>query len=166
MDLFSDDSGYPCQISIQNKESMAIYTWAFDGFSSVIPGGITCDVALLLCGEREWTCQASPTAKPAALQSALQWVCGVEDCSPINPGGSHYLPNTLVDHCNWAFNQYYVANRLKQGGSACNFGGSAVIAAPKKRTSLPQNYKDIPENRFPSWVMDDPLPFPLYMVCQ
>jgi hypothetical protein len=54
-------------------------------------------------------------------------VCGVENCAPINPGGSHYYPNTLKDHCNWAFNTYYLANRLGGGSGACNFGGSAIL---------------------------------------
>jgi len=158
MDVFTQtDNGWPCQISIQNKDTTEATTWAFDGFKILIPDSAKiCTVAQLLCGERNWTCQASPKATPAALKAALIWVCGVEDCSPINPGGQHFLPNTLVDHCNWAFNQYYLGQRLSQGVGACNFGGSAILAPP------PQ-----PPPKVHSWFgkFDDPTVYPLDLVC-
>jgi len=39
----------------------------------------------------------------------LNYICGPAniDCSPINQGGDHYLPNDLISHANWAFNEYY-----------------------------------------------------------
>uniref|UniRef100_A0A6B2LTR4 X8 domain-containing protein n=1 Tax=Arcella intermedia TaxID=1963864 RepID=A0A6B2LTR4_9EUKA len=58
------------------------------------------------------------------------------DCSPISPGGAHYIPNTLNDHANWAFNAYYLLHRAAQGASACNFGGVASLVAPTNSTLL------------------------------
>jgi len=156
MDLFSDSDGQPCQISIQNKDNTDITTWAFDGFSPNIPPGIPCDVPQLLCAERSWTCQAAPGATPSQLQSALSWVCGVQDCGPINPGGSHYYPNTLTDHCGWAFNNYYLNNRLQQGGGACNFSGNAVLAPPN--TTLVAEQPEVRVAEFPSLL-------PLFLIC-
>jgi len=161
MDLFSDADGFPCQLSIQNKEDNSILTWAFDGFSANIPPGIPCDVPLLLCGDRSWTCQTNPTAKPADLQTALGWVCGVQDCSPINPGGSHYQPNTLKDHCDWAFNHYYETNRLQQGSGACSFSGNAILAPPSNATRVTRSSTHVRG----SFVQEIATLFPLFVVC-
>jgi len=158
MDLFSDADGFPCQISIQNKDDSSILTWAFDGFSQNIPPNTPCDVPLLLCGERSYTCQANPKAKKSDLESALGWVCGVQDCSPINPGGAHYYPNTLEAHCTWAFTNYYINNRLQQGSGACNFNGNAILAPPTNSSRLEVNHKR-------NVGIDVPTLFPLYVVC-
>jgi len=158
MDLFSDSDGMPCQISTQTKDTPPIITtWAFDGFSPNIPGGIPIDVPKLLCAERDWTCQVNPKATPPSLQAALGWVCGVEDCSPINPGGAHYYPNNLVAHCNWAFNHYYMQKRLEQGGGACSFSGNAILA-PGNTSLATQQVRDDPPPDYPSL-------FPLFMIC-
>jgi len=161
MDIFTDDDGLPCQITTQTKaDPIWITTFAFDGFSRNIPGGIPCDVPELLCVERNWTCSVAPSATPAALQAALSWVCGNEDCSPINPGGSHYQPNTLQAHCDWAFNHYYVAHRLTQGSGACNFSGNAVLTPPSPPS--PPSESEVVKRALPE---DYPTLFPLFVVC-
>jgi len=152
IDVFSDDNGYPCQIGLTSVKTTDVVTYAFDGFAEVIPGGIPCDVAKLLCPERTWTCQVNPSATPQALQAALSWVCGVEDCSPINPGGSHYFPNTLKDHCNWAFDTYYINQRLSQGSYACDFAGAAVLAPPNLTMTHPINIVAPPPKDFPTFL--------------
>jgi len=161
MDLFSDADGQPCQISIQNKEDNSITTWAFDGFSGNIPPGIPCDVPLLLCADRSWTCQANPSATKSALQGALGWVCGKQDCTPINPGGSHYEPNTLEAHCGWAFNHYYVNNRLQQGAGACDFSGNAILGPPSNSTLKASSSVHTHAIN----VQDVPTLMPLFVVC-
>jgi len=159
MDLFSDSDGMPCQISTQTMDNPPIITtWAFDGFGPAIPGGLPLDVPKLLCAERTWTCQTNPKATPSSLQAALGWVCGVEDCSPINPGGAHYYPNTLKDHCDWAFNNYYMLHRLEQGSGACNFSGNAILAPDSNSTNKQPQVRDEPPPDYPSL-------FPLYLVC-
>ena len=71
-------------------------------------------------------CIARPGASVAALQSAIAWVCGVEDCSPIQAGGPRFYPSTPTAHASWAFEQYYLAHAA-QGPPACNFGGAGQL---------------------------------------
>jgi len=135
MDVWVDvDQSLPCQISTLDLSSKAITTWAFDGFSSVIPPQATqqCSIPLIMCAEEDWVCNVMSGADPSALQGALGWACsdGKIDCTPINPGGSNFYPDTLNDHCNWAFTAYYLQHRYNQGIDACSFGGLANIAPP------------------------------------
>jgi len=139
MDVWTaTDTSYPCQISVTDLVTRVITTWAFDGFSGVIPPVALgqCSAAKIMCAEEKWVCNSKPGADPAKLQSAIEWVCDPThlDCSPINPGGPHYIPNTLVDHCNWAFNAYYRLHRASQGVSACDFGGIAAVIPPANAT--------------------------------
>eukprot|EP01043_Picozoa_sp_COSAG02_P033635 COSAG02_NODE_2305_length_9181_cov_3.277001_4_plen_129_part_00 len=58
-------------------------------------------------------CTCLSSASDADLITALGWVCGPGgkvDCSPINTGGSHFLPNDAVDHANYAFTEFYHAH--------------------------------------------------------
>ncbi|KAL6880555.1 hypothetical protein ACP4OV_012120 [Aristida adscensionis] len=72
-------------------------------------------------------CVARPGAAQEDLQNALDWACGVggADCSPLQPGGRCYQPDTLLSHASYAFNIFYQQN----GNSdvACNFGGAGAI---------------------------------------
>ncbi|KAJ7014177.1 hypothetical protein NC653_003706 [Populus alba x Populus x berolinensis] len=71
-------------------------------------------------------CIASPTASQTALQVALDYACGYggTDCSPLQPGGSCYNPNTLRDHASYAFNSYYQKNPIP---TSCVFSGTAQL---------------------------------------
>uniref|UniRef100_A0ACD5UPN7 Uncharacterized protein n=2 Tax=Avena sativa TaxID=4498 RepID=A0ACD5UPN7_AVESA len=72
-------------------------------------------------------CVARPGVPHEDLQNALDWACGqgAADCSPLQPGGHCYQPNTLLLHASYAFNIFYQQN----GNSdiACNFGGAGTI---------------------------------------
>lgn len=85
---------------------------------------------------------ATPSAKPtgegwcmpksgvsdAQLQASLDYACGQGiDCSPIQPGGACFEPNTLISHAAFAMNLYY------QGSSKnpwnCDFSQTATLTS-------------------------------------
>lgn len=72
-------------------------------------------------------CVARPGVSQEDLQNALDWACGQggADCTPLQPGGRCYNPDTLLSHASYAFNIFYQQN----GNSdiACNFGGAGTI---------------------------------------
>jgi len=149
LDVWTDQrTGYPCQISIIDLGTTIITTWAFDGFNTVFPPQSInqCMAAKIMCAEANWVCNAKPGTSDQQLINALSWVCGAGglDCSPINPGGAHYIPNTPIDHANWAFNAYYLIYRTSQGPGACDFGGIAQIVPPSNNTAVyKREVKDI-----------------------
>lgn len=56
-------------------------------------------------------------------------------------GGEHFYPNTIYDHADWAFNEYYSAHVDDQGALACDFGGVAELVvrpppSPKRNSFL------------------------------
>jgi hypothetical protein len=135
MDVWTaQQTGFPCQISVTDLTATIITTWAFDGFNTVFPAQSVnqCLAAKIMCAEANWVCNAKPGTTDQQLINALSWVCGSGglNCAPINPGGDHYLPNTPIDHANWAFNAYYLNYRTTQGPGACDFGGIAQIVPP------------------------------------
>lgn len=78
----------------------------------------------------------TPQAKKLA---ALNYVCANMDCSPINPGGVDYQPDTIESHSSWAIavckiqlsqltniKAWFQAHRDMPGVS-CDFGGTAEI---------------------------------------
>jgi hypothetical protein len=73
-------------------------------------------------------CVASRSASQTTLQVALDYACGYggADCSPIQPGGSCYNPNTIRDHASYAFNVYYQKNPVP---NSCNFEATAVTTS-------------------------------------
>eukprot|EP01123_Difflugia_compressa_P000626 TRINITY_DN10734_c0_g1_i1.p1 TRINITY_DN10734_c0_g1~~TRINITY_DN10734_c0_g1_i1.p1 ORF type:complete len:316 (-),score=51.74 TRINITY_DN10734_c0_g1_i1:103-1050(-) len=151
MDVWTTtDTSFPCEISITDSSSSIITTWAFDGFDQVIPPNAVsqCTAAKLVCTP-SIMCRAKTTASDPDLQAALGWVCTPPhlDCSPIQPGGAHYYPNTLRDHCDWAFNSYFELWKASQGPSACDFSGNAELyTSNSTMNALPKelnNYFDI-----------------------
>ncbi|OIV93346.1 hypothetical protein TanjilG_23282 [Lupinus angustifolius] len=59
------------------------------------------------------------------LQKALDYACGFgADCGPIQPNEPCYEPNTVKEHCNYAFNSYYL--NMQSVGGTCDFAGSAT----------------------------------------
>jgi len=137
MDIWtSTGDQYPCQISIQDipppTQPFIITTWAFTGFKNTVPPqAIAGSFAKIQCTQKNWVCHARRNASSLDLQNALDYVCGgLVDCTPISPGGDHYYPNTVFDHCDWAFNNYWQNYKILQGYNACIFGGVAVLEPP------------------------------------
>jgi len=85
---------------------------------------------------------------------------GLVDCTPINPGGAHFEPDTIYAHCDWAFDQYYQANKDIQGVAACDFSGSAELvppsSPPQKRANRPNLFKFLSSmtNAGPGLILD------------
>ncbi|KAJ9152691.1 hypothetical protein P3X46_026227 [Hevea brasiliensis] len=84
----------------------------------------------------------SPSAKPtgavwcmpksgvsdAQLQASLDYACGQGiDCSPIQPGGACFDPNTVVSHAAYAMNLYY-QNSGKNSWN-CDFSQTAALTS-------------------------------------
>ncbi|XAR48823.1 hypothetical protein NMG60_11031780 [Bertholletia excelsa] len=87
---------------------------------------------ILLGGDRaglaegEW-CVARSDASYQALKTALDYACASgADCSPIQPSGLCYLPNTLQSHASYAINSYY--ERRGSAPGSCDFSGTATLA--------------------------------------
>jgi len=147
LDVFTDvDSGYPCQVSSLDMGSGMIVNWAFEQFSEFIPPeAMQCSAPKLICTENNYICNPVAGLSNDAMGEQLQWICNRMDCTPINPYGSNYLPNTVRDHSNWAYNAYYQENRVSQGSTACNFNNTAKLVPPTSPTSKP---KDITPSSF------------------
>ncbi|KAL4556438.1 hypothetical protein LXL04_039090 [Taraxacum kok-saghyz] len=77
-------------------------------------------------GRGQSWCVAKNGASQAALQSALDYACGIggADCATIQQGSSCYEPTTLQNHASYAFNSYYQKNPVP---TSCDFGGAATI---------------------------------------
>lgn len=134
MDLWTGvEDGYPCQMSILEIGSSEVTTWAFDGFTEIIPlDDMQCSSPKLICKQADWICRPKTGIDNDELGKQLQWVCDPTnlDCTPINPGGQYFEPNNVEAHCTWAFNTYYKARRAEQGIAACYFGGTAELVPP------------------------------------
>jgi hypothetical protein len=128
-------TGYPCEILYWDLASSLRTTWSFTGFSKFIPPEATqCTAAELICNEPGWICTAKSGFSSDTYGMALQWICQRLDCSPINPYGPHFEPNTVYDHTNWAFNTYFQAFKTSQGFEACDFNGLGELVPPQART--------------------------------
>jgi len=153
MDVWTDTkTNYPCQISITQLSTQIITTWAFDGFGTVFPPDSVnqCLATKIMCAEPNWVCWPKSGITDQQLISALGWVCDPShlDCTPINPGGAHYLPNTPTDHAKWAFTAYYDLHRTVQGPAACDFGGIAQIVPPATARLSPKKVLDVGQDDF------------------
>ncbi|KAK8958921.1 Glucan endo-1,3-beta-glucosidase 1 [Platanthera guangdongensis] len=99
--------------------------------SSTLPAAAMTAAMLLAAAsaatEGQW-CIARSGESSAALQTALDYACGVAaaDCLPIQPTGLCYLPNSLPAHASYAFNSFYQRSGAAPG--ACDFAGTATIS--------------------------------------
>ncbi|XP_010475784.1 PREDICTED: PLASMODESMATA CALLOSE-BINDING PROTEIN 4-like [Camelina sativa] len=76
-------------------------------------------------------CVAKPGASQTSLQQALDYACGIADCSQIQQGGNCYSPISLQSHASFAFNSYYQKNPSPQ---SCDFGGAASLVSANPST--------------------------------
>ncbi|CAH9089100.1 unnamed protein product [Cuscuta europaea] len=91
-------------------------------------------------------CVARGDADVGSLQSALQWVCGIDSefCKGIQQTGEPCSPfnnaTDLVERASFAFHYYYIKNDM--ASESCNFENNANV------TSQEPNY---PGCKFPSY---------------
>ncbi|XP_048337258.1 glucan endo-1,3-beta-glucosidase 7 [Ziziphus jujuba] len=75
----------------------------------------------------QW-CVPKAGISDAQLQAALDYACGQGiDCSPIQPGGACFEPNTVASHAAYAMNLYY-QNSSKSPGN-CDFSQTAALTS-------------------------------------
>ncbi|KAJ8767147.1 hypothetical protein K2173_013544 [Erythroxylum novogranatense] len=73
-------------------------------------------------------CMPKSGVSDAQLQASLDYVCGQGlDCSPIQPGGACFEPNTVACHAAYAMNLYY-QNSAKNSWN-CDFSQTATITS-------------------------------------
>eukprot|EP01126_Amoeba_proteus_P010481 TRINITY_DN1408_c0_g1_i3.p1 TRINITY_DN1408_c0_g1~~TRINITY_DN1408_c0_g1_i3.p1 ORF type:complete len:183 (-),score=5.27 TRINITY_DN1408_c0_g1_i3:55-603(-) len=102
--------------------------WAIDAWFQANRNqpSVSCDfsgTAHILC--ETCVCDFVANATNTQMKDAMTYVCGNFDCSPIMPGGSHYLPNTLTAHASWAVNAWYQAHLWTYEG--CQFDFATVL---------------------------------------
>ena len=77
-------------------------------------------------------CHPKADALDADMGDALSWLCGqraLAGCAAINPGGDHYQPNTIRDHANWAFEQWYTQTPAgDKSYASCFFASGAYLS--------------------------------------
>lgn len=79
-------------------------------------------------------CVARSDASDDALQMALDYACASgADCTPIQPSGLCFLPNTIQAHASYAYNSFFQRKSMAPG--SCDFAATATVA----RTD-PSNY--------------------------
>ncbi|CAA7013068.1 unnamed protein product [Microthlaspi erraticum] len=85
---------------------------------------------------RQW-CMAMWTASNEQLQANIDYCCsnGV-DCTPIQPGGICYNPNTLLDHASYAMNAYYQSHGRIEDSCDFNRTGCWVFVDPSHDTCI------------------------------
>ncbi|XP_072973300.1 glucan endo-1,3-beta-glucosidase-like [Typha angustifolia] len=87
---------------------------------------------------KHW-CIAKPNADVMSLQENLDYVCGQGiNCSPIQPGGECYFPETVQAHATYAMNAYFQASG--QNAFDCDFGQTGMI------TSIDPSYENCKYN--------------------
>jgi len=161
MDVYTaNDTGFPCLISVfdLNAKPRTILTWAFDGFTDAIPDEARrCTAPEVVCDKPNWICNAVNGTDQDDLGAALQWVCGPGrvDCDGLNPGGPNFEPNTVFDHCNWAFNMYFQTYKALYGEDACYFGGIAKLGPPQTSNERPvKKYREKKSKLAEHWSLE------------
>ena len=97
------------------------------------------------------------TANEAELQAAFDRLCATTDkveCSPVQPGGVYYEPNTLQHHAQWAFNAYYQRNLASHDSDLlCTSLGSGDVAEIRFGTTDCSQSPNTPVPTAPSWEL-------------
>ncbi|XP_038900887.1 glucan endo-1,3-beta-glucosidase 4-like isoform X2 [Benincasa hispida] len=72
-------------------------------------------------------CVAKDGADSGKLQNGLNWACGQggANCSAIQPGQPCFLPDNIINHASYAFNDYY--QKMQRNGGTCDFEGTATL---------------------------------------
>jgi hypothetical protein len=87
-------------------------------------------------------CVPKSGVSDAQLQDNLDYACGRGiDCSPIEPGGACFEPNTLASHAAYAMNLFYQAS--DKNPLNCDFSQSATLSS--------NNPSKFPQNTFTCW---------------
>lgn len=75
----------------------------------------------------DW-CMPKSGVSDAQLQASLDYACGQGiDCSPIQPGGACFEPNTLACHAAYAMNLYY--QNSEKNPWNCDFSQTAALTS-------------------------------------
>ena len=75
----------------------------------------------------QW-CLPKAGVPDSELQSNLDYACSQSiDCSPINPGGACFEPNTLASHAAYAMNLYY--QTFGKNPWNCDFAQTATLTS-------------------------------------
>ncbi|KAF1867546.1 hypothetical protein Lal_00049975 [Lupinus albus] len=71
-------------------------------------------------------CVAKDGASTDKLENGLNWACGQgqANCAALQPGKPCYLPNNLISHASFAYNDYY--QKAHGAGGTCDFNGTAT----------------------------------------
>ncbi|EEF50866.1 glucan endo-1,3-beta-glucosidase 7 [Ricinus communis] len=73
-------------------------------------------------------CMPKSGVPDAQLQASLDYACGQGiDCSPIQPGGACFEPNTLASHAAYAMNLYYQTSSKNPWN--CDFSQTATLTS-------------------------------------
>ncbi|CAF2110763.1 hypothetical protein Bca4012_094837 [Brassica carinata] len=85
-------------------------------------------ISTVSMAQRNVWCVANSDATDEQLQATIDWCCsdsgGFRDCTPIQPGGVCYEPNTLRDHASFVMNLYYQNEGSTK--AQCNFSGTGT----------------------------------------
>jgi len=71
------------------------------------------------------------------LQANLDYACGQGiDCSPIQPGGACFEPNTVASHAAYAMNLFY--QNSGKNPLSCDFSNTALVSSnnPSKSSTF------------------------------
>ncbi|OMO75057.1 Glycoside hydrolase, family 17 [Corchorus olitorius] len=73
-------------------------------------------------------CVPKAGVSDAQLQASLDYACGQGiDCSPIQPGGACFEPNTLASHAAYAMNLFYQSS--DRSALDCDFSQTAMLSS-------------------------------------
>lgn len=116
---------YPQQGGVGVGGGMPATQPAYQPPATTMPGTGTVQPGAPTVAGQVW-CVAKSGIMDTTLQDAIDYACGIggADCSPIQPMGTCYNPNTLQAHASYAFNSYFQRN---PSAASCDFGGAGML---------------------------------------